>query len=54
VTLNGHNDHRIVMALSVLASIADGPVVMEGCEAVNKSYPDFFEDLKKTGVCIHD
>jgi 3-phosphoshikimate 1-carboxyvinyltransferase len=54
VTLHGHNDHRIVMALSVLAGIADGPVVIEECEAVNKSYPDFFRDLEKTGVCIHD
>lgn len=54
VTLQGHNDHRIVMALSILASIADGPVCIEGCEAVNKSYPNFFEDLAGTGVIIHD
>jgi 3-phosphoshikimate 1-carboxyvinyltransferase len=54
VTVQGHNDHRIVMALAVLASIADGPVVIEGSEAVNKSYPEFFTDLAKTGVCIHD
>lgn len=54
VTLCGHNDHRIVMALSILASIADSPVSMEGSEAVNKSYPDFFLDLKKTGVNVHD
>lgn len=52
--LNGHNDHRIVMALSVLASIADQPVTIEGSEAVNKSYPDFFLDLQKTGVNVHD
>jgi len=50
VVLDGHNDHRIVMALSVLACIADGPVVIEGAEAVNKSYPSFFADLKKCGV----
>lgn len=54
VTVNGHNDHRIVMALAVLASIADGPVTIEGSEAVKKSYPDFFADLKKTGVNVHD
>ena len=49
VTLNGHNDHRIVMALSVLAQAADGPLEIEGCEAVNKSYPDFFRDYELAG-----
>ncbi|MBQ4243471.1 MAG: 3-phosphoshikimate 1-carboxyvinyltransferase [Clostridia bacterium] len=42
--LNGHNDHRVVMALSVLATLTGG--VIEGAQAVNKSYPAFFEDLK--------
>jgi 3-phosphoshikimate 1-carboxyvinyltransferase len=49
VTLKGHNDHRIVMALSVLATIADGPVVIQGSQAVSKSWPSFFEDLKSAG-----
>jgi 3-phosphoshikimate 1-carboxyvinyltransferase len=38
------------MALAVLASSIDGETVINGAEAVNKSYPDFFEDLRKTGV----
>ena len=42
--LRGHNDHRIVMALSVILSVIGGSV--EGAEAVKKSYPSFFEDLK--------
>ena len=46
--LCGHNDHRIVMALSVLCTIFGGEI--EGCEAVNKSYPHFFEDLKELGI----
>ncbi len=50
VTLDGHNDHRIVMALSVLATCADGPVTINGAQAINKSYPEFFEDLSSTGV----
>lgn len=49
VVLNGHNDHRIVMCLSMLATITNG-IVIEGCEAVEKSYPAFFDDLKKMGV----
>ncbi len=47
--LDGHGDHRIVMALSVLSAIADGPVRISGAEAVNKSYPSFFEDFRKAG-----
>ncbi len=46
--LFGHNDHRIVMALSIIASLTGGEIV--GSEAVNKSYPDFFESLKSVGI----
>ena len=46
--LHGHNDHRIVMALSVLLTLTGGEI--EGAEAINKSYPSFFEDLKKLGI----
>ena len=46
--LFGHNDHRIVMALSVISTIYGGEI--EGCQAVNKSYPNFFEDIRKIGV----
>ena len=48
--LSGHNDHRIVMALSVLAASSDEKITIRGCEAVAKSYPDFFSDLQKTGA----
>ena len=47
-----HGDHRIVMALSILASRYGG--FLEGAEAVNKSYPDFFGDLKKLGIDIEE
>ena len=46
--LCGHNDHRIVMALSVLLTLTGGEI--EGAEAINKSYPSFFEDLKALGI----
>ena len=46
--LYGKNDHRIVMALSVMLSVYGG--VIDGVEAVNKSYPNFFEDLKSLGI----
>lgn len=49
-TVCSHNDHRIVMAMSVLAASMDEAVTIEGCEAVAKSYPDFFRDLAETGA----
>lgn len=49
VILQGHNDHRIVMSLSMLASLVEG-VTIEGCEAVEKSYPTFFDVLKQIGA----
>lgn len=48
--LDSHNDHRIAMATAVAALRADRPVVIEGAEAVDKSYPDFWNDLKN--VCL--
>lgn len=45
----GTGDHRIVMAFSVLAAYAEGPTVIEGYKAINKSYPTFFEDFKRLG-----
>ena len=50
--LDGCGDHRIVMALSVLACCAKEPVTIEGAEAVSKSYPGFFEDLAACGVSV--
>ena len=47
--LLGYNDHRIVMAFSVAAMFADGETSITDCESINKSYPSFFEDYKKTG-----
>lgn len=50
VELHGHNDHRIVMALSILATTAEQPILIDDAEAVNKSYPAFFQDLCKETV----
>ena len=49
--LDGHHDHRIVMALSVLASDTDSTVI-EGAETVSKSWPDFFDALAACGVFV--
>lgn len=46
--ISSHNDHRIAMAMSVVLSCVGG--VIDGAEAVKKSYPDFFEIVKQLGV----
>ena len=42
-------DHRTAMAASVLACYAKGASTIVGAEAVNKSYTNFFNDLKLLG-----
>ena len=49
--LNGHNDHRIVMALSTLLTLFGGEI--EGAEAVKKSFPDYFEKLSSVGIEVN-
>ena len=46
--LPGYNDHRIVMAEAVLLTLTGG--IIEGAEAVSKSFPDFFERLRALGI----
>lgn len=46
--LDGHNDHRIVMALAVMLTKTGGTI--RGEEAVRKSLPDFWERLAGLGV----
>lgn len=50
--LDSHNDHRVVMALSILATTLNKPVMIEHAEAIKKSYPSFFDDLKALGISI--
>ncbi len=46
--LDSHNDHRIVMAMTLLASLTGGEIC--GAEAIRKSYPEFFRVLEKAGL----
>ncbi len=46
VLVKSHGDHRIAMALTILGMISRKPVVLEGEDAVNISYPDFFSDIE--------
>lgn len=53
---DGCADHRIVMACAIAAAMGDGLSTVSCAEAAAKSYPAFFDDLKKTGgekyVCL--
>lgn len=48
-TVDAENDHRIAMSAAVAAIACSEPVSILGAEAVNKSYPAFFEDYSKLG-----
>ncbi len=52
--IDAFNDHRIVMAGTVLSSVADGESEIIGTEAVHKSYPTFFTDYAKLGGKINE
>ncbi|MBK5271656.1 MAG: 3-phosphoshikimate 1-carboxyvinyltransferase, partial [Bacteroidia bacterium] len=48
--VHSHHDHRIAMALAVAALKADGETTIDEAQAIKKSYPDFYDDLKMIGA----
>jgi 3-phosphoshikimate 1-carboxyvinyltransferase len=50
--VHSHHDHRIAMACAVAALKAEGDTVIDHAEAVNKSYPGFYEDLKMLKAAV--
>ena len=50
--VDSHHDHRIAMACAVAALNATGETVITGAEAVNKSYPAFWDHLKKINAGV--
>lgn len=49
---SGFGDHRMVMAAAIASILAETPVTIDGAEAVEKSYPHFFEDFKYLGGMV--
>jgi len=47
-----YGDHRIAMAAAIAATVCARPVVIRGAQAVNKSYPGFFDDLRLLGGSV--
>jgi 3-phosphoshikimate 1-carboxyvinyltransferase len=51
-TVEGYEDHRIIMALATAALVADGETTIEGADHVDVSFPDFFEVLFHLGAGV--
>lgn len=47
--VDGRGDHRIVMAAAAAAAASEGDIIIDGADAVVKSYPDFFDDYQRIG-----
>ncbi|MBR3910173.1 MAG: 3-phosphoshikimate 1-carboxyvinyltransferase, partial [Anaerotignum sp.] len=52
IVIDSHGDHRIVMAMAIAAVSLGVDITIENAEAVNKSYPSFFIELKKLGGVV--
>lgn len=53
-SVEGWNDHRIVMATAVAAQRCEGPLSIDGWKAINKSYPEFFKDYQNLGGVVNE
>jgi len=51
--VNGHFDHRIVMALTVAGTAIEGETTIDTAEAVAITFPNFSDCIKKIGGDIH-
>jgi 3-phosphoshikimate 1-carboxyvinyltransferase len=49
-TVQGHDDHRVAMALAVAGLVAEGETVIEDAACVNDSFPGFVETLNSLGA----
>jgi 3-phosphoshikimate 1-carboxyvinyltransferase len=52
--IEAHADHRMAMSLAIAALFAEGGSTINGAEAVSKSYPRFFADLKRLGAKVEE
>jgi 3-phosphoshikimate 1-carboxyvinyltransferase len=52
-SVHSRHDHRIAMACAVAALKASGQVEIAEAQAINKSYPDFYQHLQKLGASLN-
>lgn len=53
VTLSGYSDHRIIMAMAIAGLFCEKEIVITDANAIDKSYPKFWEDYCKLGGKCH-
>ncbi|NLC67761.1 MAG: 3-phosphoshikimate 1-carboxyvinyltransferase [Clostridiaceae bacterium] len=51
--VDGHHDHRVVMALTVAGLNAEGDTLVKTAEAINVTFPDFAYLVKRCGYDIN-
>lgn len=51
--VDGHDDHRVVMALAIAGTTVSGTTTIHGFKAVNVTYPGFLEALRRLGGKAH-
>lgn len=54
ITVNSYNDHRVAMSLAIMGTVLEDGLIIEDAEAVSKSYPTFFEDIRTFGGITHE
>ncbi len=52
VELDSYGDHRIAMAMAILALHADAPVRLRGIACIRTSYPEFWKHLEELGAHV--
>ncbi|WP_398438605.1 3-phosphoshikimate 1-carboxyvinyltransferase [Sedimentibacter sp.] len=52
--ISSWNDHRIAMSLAIAATNCEKEIILENCQAVNKSYPSFWDDYKYLGGKVNE
>jgi 3-phosphoshikimate 1-carboxyvinyltransferase len=50
--VHSRHDHRIAMACAVVALRAEGATIIGEAQAIDKSYPDFYEHLRQLGAAV--
>ena len=49
VKIHTHADHRIAMSFALVATLGHS-IALDNIECINKSFPDFFEQMNKLGI----
>jgi 3-phosphoshikimate 1-carboxyvinyltransferase len=53
-SVDAWGDHRIAMMAAIASAACENPVTIRGAEAVNKSYPSFWQVLSAMGKTVRE